>query len=106
MLASTLGRLPCPCYVHEQDAGDRLYTFGHYLGVSQEQVVQNFQRYGFDLASEANVGRVVFVKGYFSQSLPSIQVEVSAGEVRDQRLQKPGLRSPIHRACTVFARFD
>jgi len=50
------------------DKRDRLFAFEE-LAVSQEQVRDNFERYG--LLDE----QVVFVKGYFQQTLPKLPAE-------------------------------
>jgi O-methyltransferase len=52
--------------VYEADAGDIHYTFNQ-LAVSLEQVKRNFSRYG--LLDE----QVVFVKGFFSDTLPKLR---------------------------------
>jgi len=54
---------------YPQDAGDILYQWGGFLGVSLESVQANFAKY--ELLDE----RVRFVKGWFKDSLPSAPIE-------------------------------
>ncbi|MGB1560451.1 MAG: TylF/MycF family methyltransferase [Sinimarinibacterium flocculans] len=53
---------------YPDDAGDRHHTLEH-LAVSEEQVRANFERYG--LLDE----RVVFLKGWFKDTLPTAPIE-------------------------------
>ena len=68
--------LPPPSDAFPVDDGDRLHTMSHLLGVSVQQVSDNFLRYGFDTQAEDTRDRVMFVKGFFNDTLPSIGVEV------------------------------
>jgi O-methyltransferase len=51
------------------DAGDEFWTHNDYLGVSLEQVKANFARY--NLLDD----RVKFLKGWFSETLPTAPIE-------------------------------
>lgn len=51
------------------DSGNEFWTHSEYLGVSLEQVQSNFARYG--LLDE----RVKFLKGWFSDTLPTAPIE-------------------------------
>ena len=53
---------------HEEDKGDKHYTI-KYLAVTQEQVVRNFRKYG--LLDE----NVIFKKGWFRDTMPSLRSE-------------------------------
>ena len=52
-----------------EDAGDRHHTFSSCLGVSREQVEENFRRY--DLLDE----QVVFLQGWFKDTLPAAPID-------------------------------
>ena len=52
---------------YPQDAGDKHYLLKHVLGISQEIVEANFQAY--DLLDE----NVVFMKGWFKDTLPTLK---------------------------------
>jgi O-methyltransferase len=67
-VADSFAGLPPPNPDYPADAGDNLHTFS-FLAVSQEQVAANFARYG--LLDE----QVVFLKGWFSETLPTAPIE-------------------------------
>lgn len=67
-VADSFEGLPKPDPRYEADANDTLWT-SDYLAVSEEQVKSNFCKY--NLLDE----RVVFLKGFFSQTMPSANVE-------------------------------
>jgi hypothetical protein len=58
------------------DDGDGLHKVSHLLGVSVSQVADNFLRYGFNVTAPGTRERVRFVKGFFVDTLPTIEVEV------------------------------
>ena len=58
--------LPKP--THDEDKGDKHYTI-KYLAVTQEQVTKNFEKYG--LLDE----NVIFKKGWFKDTMPSLRAE-------------------------------
>jgi hypothetical protein len=58
------------------DKNDRLHTMGALLSVSVENVADNFLRYGFNVTAPGTRERVRFVKGFFVDTLPTIEVEV------------------------------
>jgi O-methyltransferase len=64
-VADSFKGLPQPDGRYRQDAGDRHWTFSHTLGVSLEQVKENFTRYG--LLDE----QVRFLVGWFKDTLPT-----------------------------------
>src|ERR1700722_16014528 len=67
-LADSFQGLPKPDERYPQDAGDRLWEFGHTLGISLEQVKANFTRYG--LLDE----QVRFLVGWFRDTLPTAPI--------------------------------
>ena len=58
------------------DMGDGHHAMGPVLSVSVEQVADNFLRYGFNVTAPGTRERVRFVKGFFVDTLPTIEVEV------------------------------
>ena len=68
-VADSFQGLPPPdAKAYPQDAGDRHYERA-YLRVSREEVEDNFRRYG--LLSD----RIVFLEGWFSETLPAAPVD-------------------------------
>ena len=68
-VADSFAGLPRPdAEKYPADAGDELYTVSE-LAVSQEQVQNNFRRYGL------LDGQVVFLKGWFKDTLPAAPIE-------------------------------
>jgi O-methyltransferase len=68
-VADSFEGLPKPDGRYKQDAGDRHWKKSDILGVSLDQVKANFSRYG--LLDE----RVLFLKGWFKDTLPVAPVE-------------------------------
>lgn len=66
------------------DEGDTLHEYDA-LAVSEEQVRENFARHGLagEVAEDGITGRVEFVKGYFSDTLPVLAAELR--RTRDTR---------------------
>ena len=54
---------------YASDAGDPHHTMNYFLGVSQEQVQRNFERYGLLDA------QVKFLKGWFKDTLPDAPIQ-------------------------------
>ena len=67
-LADSFCGLPRPDPKYEADAGDELYTFTE-LAVSVDDVKANFAKYG--LLDD----QVMFLKGWFSETLPGAPVQ-------------------------------
>ncbi len=68
-LADSFAGLPPPMVSkNPADTGDRLHEVS-YLAVTEEEVRDNFRRYG--LLDD----RIVFIRGYFEETLPSAPVE-------------------------------
>lgn len=68
-VADSFAGLPKPSDKFEADKGDKHYTYAPDLAVSMEQVKKNFEKYG--LLSD----NVKFLKGWFSQTLPTAPIE-------------------------------
>jgi O-methyltransferase len=68
-VADSFEGLPKPDGRYKQDAGDRHWTKSDVLGISLDAVKANFSRYG--LLDD----RVIFLKGWFKDTLPHAQVE-------------------------------
>jgi O-methyltransferase len=68
-VADSFEGLPKPDGRYKQDAGDRHWTKSDVLGISLAAVKANFSRYG--LLDD----RVIFLKGWFKDTLPHAQVE-------------------------------
>jgi O-methyltransferase len=69
ILADSFEGLPKPDSTKwPADQGDRHHTFAPYLAVTQTEVENNFRRYGL------LDGQVVFLKGWFADTLPSAPV--------------------------------
>lgn len=84
------------------DEGDGHHAMGALLSVSVEQVAENFLRYGFNVNAPAIRERVRFVKGFFADTLPSIDVEVRMARLRRGAVLWPSLADPACAAgCTM-----
>lgn len=68
-VADSFEGLPKPDGRYQEDAGDKHWTMSDALGVSLEQVKDNFSRYG--MLDE----RVVFLKGWFKDTLPAAKID-------------------------------
>jgi O-methyltransferase len=68
-LADSFQGLPKPDGKYAADRGDIHHTFSPYLAVSQEEVEGNFRKFGL-LDSQ-----VVFLKGWFKDTLPQAPIE-------------------------------
>ncbi|MEO0486882.1 MAG: TylF/MycF/NovP-related O-methyltransferase [Pseudomonadota bacterium] len=69
-LADSFEGLPPPDLENfPQDEGDKLYLFKEQLGISEEKVRKNFETY--NLLDD----NVVFVKGWFKDTLPTLEAD-------------------------------
>lgn len=72
-LADSFQGLPAPeCAKYPADAGDRHWELSSYLGVTIEEVQENFRRYG--LLDD----RVRFLSGWFKDTLPDAPISAIA----------------------------
>ena len=84
-LADSFQGLPKPSpQEYPADAGDIHHTHG-ILAVTEAVVASNFAKYGFVVRPDNGGGRVRFVKGFFSETLPGAQVQ-SVGAIAVLRL--------------------
>jgi O-methyltransferase len=68
-VADSFEGVPPPDRRYSQDQGSTLHEYSDVLGVSMEQVQENFRRYGL------LDGQVRFLKGWFSETLPTAPIE-------------------------------